>query len=137
MHQFIHTSKDIVVFLVDLDKSIEVKIAIDDSTDWDFYVSADQGEIISTLINDFGMAQSPRDKNELYPYDILTTNILYTAGVQIVVRSDCDIYTKVLEQIPGDFYRDFLWKSGPNKPSKEQIQRILDMMFTIAGATPK
>lgn len=109
-------------------------INVEPHTDWDFFCGEDS-QIEKELIDaGFYLVQPATENLELYPYDDLALRIYQTLTkeVQVIVRSDAELYDRVLLSIDPLFYRDFLWKSGPNKPERDQIQRIMNQLFTVA-----
>ena len=112
-------------------------IVVKPHTDWDFFCGEDP-QIEKELIDaGFYLVQPSREHLDRYPYDDLALRMYQTitGEVQVVVRSDAELYDRVLQSIDPLFYRDFLWKSGPNKPEREQIQRIMNQLFAVAKET--
>ena len=109
-------------------------INVEPHTDWDFFCGEDPQIEKELLDAGFYLVQPAREHLDRYPYDDLALRIYQTTTreVQVIVRSDPELYDKVLLSIGALFYRDFLWKSGPNKPERDQIQRIMNQLFTVA-----
>lgn len=111
--------------------NLNKKIAITPSTDYDFYMQYSDENL--KLIENFNCSvrytHDPR-----YPFDDLAVAIvtLHNDNAQIIMRSDAALYNKVQQTIHSDFYHDYLWKSGPNKPQREQIMRIYNQLFNTA-----
>lgn len=103
-------------------------IQVTDDTDWDFY-AADSAVVYNRLIE---LGLSPV-LNSHYSFDDLVSYVFIGSNFQVILRSDCYTYSRVIRNFDPEFYRDYLWKSGPNKPSREQIQRIMNQMFRIAA----
>ena len=107
------------------------KINITPSTDYDFYMQYSEENL--KLIENFDCSvrytYDPR-----YPFDDLAVAIvtLRNDNAQIIIRSDAALYSKVQQSILSDFYHDYLWKSGPNRPQREQIMRIYNQLFITA-----
>lgn len=67
-------------------------------------------------------------------FDSITTGLfekLTKSGLtmQVTLKSDAELYRSALLGIDGVYYRDHLWKSGPNKPTIFEIQNILEDLF--------
>jgi hypothetical protein len=105
-----------------------VVIVVSDSTDWDFYCAPFEGHF--DVLDELGFKLTVG--SNLYPYDDLACNIFVAPGCQVITRSDVDLYTKTIESINPVFYRDYLWKSGPNKPGRDQIQATFNQLFRTA-----
>lgn len=71
---------------------------------------------------------------EIYPLDDLAIAIvkLNSSDAQIIMRSDANLYSNVQRTISPSFYRDYLWKSGPNTPSRAQIMQTYNQLFRTA-----
>ena len=69
-----------------------------------------------------------------YPFDDLAISILIHPSYQcqVILRKDAEKYKRVIERIKPEFYRDYLWKSGPNAIQKEQIMAIFNQLFAMA-----
>ena len=104
-------------------------IQIKDSTDWDFYCVDTPGN--HKFLSNLGF-KLVDGLNAKYPFDDLAVAIYTGADVQVIVRSDPAHYAKTILRISPEFYRDFLWKSGPNKPERSQIQRIFNQLFAMS-----
>lgn len=103
-------------------------IQINDSTDWDFYCL--DSERNHKTLTDLGFFRAA-GLDWIYSLDDLAVAIYTFADVQVVVRSDVARYYRTIQRIDPEFYRDFLWKSGPNKPERNQIQRIFNQLFKM------
>lgn len=98
------------------------------STDYDFYIQ-DTVEnrnklsqyISGTFIDTHGYG------------DIDAACIFLLGDCQVVLRHDAAKYNSMFESLSGEFYRDYLWKSGPNKPSKDQIKAIINQLLMTIG----
>lgn len=113
-------------------------IQINESTDWDFYIqkNTENESRISELQKSGAVGKvekSIAENSPLYPYDNLTDSIYLGSDFQLVVRTDADKYSKVMSRLDPNFYRDFIWKSGPNKPSRDSIMRIMNQLFEMIG----
>lgn len=103
-------------------------IRLKPTTDYDFYIQ-DTVEnrnklsqyITGTFIDTHGYG------------DIDAACIFLLKDCQVVLRHDAAKYKTMFESLSGEFYRDYLWKSGPNKPSKDQIQAIINQLLTTMG----
>ena len=103
-------------------------IQINEFTDWDFYCL--DSEHNHKRLVELGFHHVTNGTSQ-YPLDDLTIAIYQFADVQVVVRSDTAHYAKTILRIDPEFYRDFLWKSGPNAPKRPEIQRIFNQLFKM------
>lgn len=103
-------------------------IQIKETTDWDFYCN--DSEHNHNRLLELGFRRIA-DQNPVYPLDDLAVAIYAFADVQVIVRTDTARYSKTILRIDPEFYRDYLWKSGPNKPERTQIQRIFNQLFKM------
>jgi hypothetical protein len=104
-------------------------IQIDDSvTDFDFYCMDTESN--RKILDDLGFYFT--QNVPVYPLDDLAVAIYCKDKIQVIVRSDTAKYANTILNIQPEFYRDFLWKSGPNKPERMQIQRIFNQLFKMA-----
>lgn len=109
-------------------------IKIDKDSDWDFYVQ-ETDEIYNTLIDRgytpqlYNQGDPAYHGDELLSCIMINTRFPYT---QVLLRTDAKLYTKVIKSISPEFYRDYLWKSGPNYCIRENIQNIFNQLFRTA-----
>jgi hypothetical protein len=102
-------------------------IKINENTDWDFYCDVNDTAAVQWIAdNGIYMVSSTA-----YPFDDLAEKIVVGNDFQIIVRKDAVKYKRVLDLIDPEFYRDYLWKSGPNKPGRGQIQAIFNQLFSM------
>lgn len=104
-------------------------IQINKDTDWDFYAQ-DSDKIFDTLMG--RGYYSKFNTNSIYVGDDLLSNIMVNdkfPSIQVLLRTDAKLYTKVVESLAPEFYRDYLWKSGPNYCARGQIQSIFNQLF--------
>ena len=104
-------------------------IQVTEDTDYDFYC-ADVPEVRRALAM-LGMTEMVNfyGKDDLFVTMFLSPD----SKCQVLVRSRAALYREVMESISPTFYRDFLWKSGPNTPPQEQIRAIMNQLFRTAG----
>jgi hypothetical protein len=108
-----------------------IVFALRPGTDYDFYATWEQ-EVVADLKN----AGFTKTSTEYEYYDDETVAIMIMDDVQIVLRKDAEFYSNVFENINPQFFHDYLWKSGPNSPSPDQIRNIFNQLFQTAhGAT--
>ena len=107
-------------------------VPIDEDTDFDFYCQYIEGET-EKILERFN-CRVTWGTNAAYPLDGLAVGVveLHDEPVQIILRSNAALYTRVQSSISVDFYRNYLWKRGPNKPQRAQIQDIYNQLFKIA-----
>lgn len=104
-------------------------ITVNDDTDWDF--CCDDTPENRALLQKFQFFSV--NQINMYPIDDLAVEIQCLLNVQVVIRSDSEKYIRVIDRIDPEFYRDFLWKSGPCKPEKVNILRIFNQLFRCAS----
>lgn len=104
-------------------------IQISDQTDWDFYCLHTDSNI--KILDELGFKCVAENKGCIYPLDDLAVSIYMRCDVQVITRTDTAKYAKTLLHIDPLFYRDFLWKSGPKRPERSQIQCILNQLFKM------
>ena len=101
-------------------------------TDWDFYCGVNDTEALN-FIAAAGLHKVKPGKETVYPFDALADSIFLGIDFQIIVRTDPEKYGRVIESLDPEFYRDYLWKSGPNCPQRKQIQDIFNQLFRLVG----
>lgn len=109
-------------------------IQVKKTTDWDFYAQ-DTTETRNALVNRGYYLAYSIDKDE-YEGDTNLNQIykhIEFPEIQVLLRYDVELYTKVIKSIEPEFYRDYLWKSGPNYCSRDQIQAIFNQLFETAS----
>lgn len=71
-----------------------------------------------------------------YTLDDLAAAIYQLDKVQVVLRTDVELYQRVFESIPAKFYRDFLWKSSKTLVSPiMNICAIFNQLYVTAAAS--
>lgn len=109
-------------------------IQIKKTADWDFYAQ-DSKEIIDALLSrGYYIAYTPMCG--YYDGDTNLSKIFKHTEfqeIQVLLRHDVELYKKVIRSISPEFYRDYLWKSGPNYCAREQIQSIFNQLFETAS----
>lgn len=114
-------------------------IPINEDTDYDFY-AAYSAELDAFLrANGFEPTMTfDKDCDDGYDPDDLCVMILCRENVQIVLRTDAELYKAVFENLTPEFYRQYLWKSsGEPTVVRSNIQMIFNVMFNIAAAARK
>lgn len=104
---------------------------IPSGTDWDFYTNDSPKN--HKLLNDLGFEQTYSNQSNMYDGDDWLLGIYKHEeyNIEVLIRINVEDYKKIMENIPFEFYRDYLWKSGPNYPIRDQIQAIFNQMFRI------
>lgn len=108
-------------------------IEIGPDTDWDFYGTY-HWDLHQYLTNN-GFDEtgfSTKMVETGYAIDDEACCILERHDVQVVLRRNAGFYLNVFENIPVQFYHDFLWKSSPAGPDRSQIQPIFNALFAVA-----
>lgn len=94
-------------------------INIEDDTDYDLFI--EHNENVCSWLGSEGFAKLQMEK-----YGGRYTKALFTHPdhplLQITTRLRADAYKKVIDEMPVVNYREYGWKRGPNKLTKEQIQ---------------
>jgi hypothetical protein len=109
------------------------KIEISSDTDWDFYATYHWD--LHKYLSDNGFHETDFSSKMVetgYALDDEAHCILERDKVQIVLRKSAGFYLNVFENIPVQFYHDYLWKSSPAKPDRSQIQPIFNALFAVA-----
>lgn len=110
-------------------------IQIKEDTDWDYFFDSSRTDIHDRLLASGFIAVIAVIAGP-YTFDHLVHTI-YThpeKNVQVIARREPRVYRGVIETMAPQFYRDYLWKSGPMKPTRDQIQAIFNQLFLAAGA---
>lgn len=113
-------------------------VFIKDNTDHDYFIQYDE-QLYNVLKEDGFLSIHRKDvymtpeilvgESVKYPFDDDCMAILNGSNCQLIMRNDAVMYSDVIHSISGEFYRDYIWKSGENKPSKQQIHNIFNAMF--------
>ena len=112
-------------------------VFIKDKTDHDYFIQYDEqlyndlkeDGFVSMHRKEVYMPQVILDENVKYPFDDDCMVILNGSNCQLIMRNDAVMYSDVIHSMTGEFYRDYIWKSGENKPSKQQIRSIFNAMY--------
>lgn len=104
-------------------------VSIKEYTDWDYYATWTK-ELSDALLKLDWSDSYPNAKSGEY-IDTEAIQIFEKRNHQIVLRKNAEFYNEVFESIPTWFYIKHLWKSGPNRPTKEYIQKHIEMLFTL------
>lgn len=104
-------------------------IATTEFTDYDFY--APNQERIHKWLLETGEFECITSDAAMYAMDDDVCAIFsgIRSNVQVILRFEAEMYHGVLISIDPEFYRDYLWKSGPNQPKREQIQAIFNQLY--------
>lgn len=114
------------------------EINITEATDWDFYATFTYDLHQYLLDNGFNNTDFTSKMDETgYEIDSEACFIVERAGVQVVLRKNAGFYLLVFENIPVQFYHDYLWKSSPTKPDRTMIQPIFNALFAVAHAAER
>jgi hypothetical protein len=112
-------------------------IAVKQTTDHDYFIQYDES-LFNELQregfkavhrNDVCVSGINNDPLVKYPFDDDCVAILSGENCQLLMRNDAVMYSEVIHSISGEFYRDYIWKSGDNKPNKTQIRSIFNQLF--------
>jgi hypothetical protein len=122
-------------------------IPISERTDHDLYKQYKEGDddMLSKLgfdlINQKLNINGVYVNDAKYPLDDLAVSIWEHEGsnIQVILRTDEELYSKVLSGISCEFYQTFLWKSSPifvfeHKPSLSRtdlVMKIMNQLFTM------
>jgi hypothetical protein len=114
-------------------------IKIDSSTDYDFCVEYSSKE--TTRLIELGFLHymyNNRSENNEY-LDMTAMSIWYGQlegkSIQVVQRHDCKAWMQMVDSITPEFYDRYIWKSGPYKPSRENIRTILNQLYITSKGT--
>lgn len=106
-------------------------ITVNEHTDWDFFCDSSDSAAYDWLMSNTNGVAVYNNENMKYGFDDLATQIFMGQDFQVIVRKDAVKYKQVMHRLDPEFYRDYLWKSGPNSCSRDQIQRIFNQMFKM------
>lgn len=113
-----------------------IVIPISEATDYDFY--AKYSHDLYQFLYDNGFTETENTTEEWYDLDDETVTILECDNVQIVLRTDPELYKVVFDNITPEFYKKYLWKSsGLPSVERDQILPIFNMLFAIARSAQK
>lgn len=110
-------------------KNKEHQVFINSKTDYDLYVT--YSEEVACFLSSLGYKALSGEYDDP---DTEVVSIVSKGNTQIILRRDAVFYRLVFEYIPVKYYIDYLWKSGPNKPSRKQITETFNALFAVARA---
>ena len=118
------------------EKSNLIKISSD--TDYDFCV--DDSEKESIRLTELGFLRYQYKSGSDVDYlDMTATSIWYgtidNKSIQVVKRTDCDTWMRMINSITPEFYDRYIWKSGVYKPTRENIQAVLNQLYITSKGT--
>ena len=122
-------------------------IKINDETDYDFCAEYSKEE--SLKLEEIGLeciiGESVQDYTDMTSVeigleciigesvqdytDMTSVEIWIAPKIQVVLRKDCIGWMKMINSITPEFYRDYVWKSGPNFPKRQAIKDILNQLY--------
>ena len=102
-------------------------ISVTAHTDHDFYIQ--DSPAIRQLLKELGGQEHTYATPPYCDDDCNAIYLFPIDGCQVVLRKNAYAYNKMFDTIDGEFYRDYLWKSGPNKPQREQIKAIINQLL--------
>lgn len=109
-------------------------IKVNDDTDWDFY--AKHTPQMCKWMEDNGFSACAAAHLAYADNDtlgIFTKTLDDGTSVEVTLRKDPARYGFVLRSlISPTYYRDYLWKSGPNKPCREMIRAQMNHLYHAA-----
>ena len=109
-------------------------IKVNEDTDWDFY--AKDTPQMRKWLEDNGFSACAAAHLAYADDDtlgIFTKTLDDGTSVEVTLRKDPARYSFVLRNlISPTYYRDYLWKSGPNKPCREMIRAQMDHLYYAA-----
>jgi hypothetical protein len=131
---------------------------ITEKTDWDYYAddtpavrealtqAGYEETAYAKIVQDLRKNMRPPTDQDLdtleylatsadYAFDDEAITIMSKNDMQVVLRKNAQFYKRVFDNIDLDFYHDYLWKSSPLNPARENIQPFFNMLFKIAHAT--
>lgn len=111
------------------------KISVQDS-DWDFaaeYTEENHQKLVDAGYEFLGT----KDTLEKSDYcDTLSHSFYYKevdgAEINVILKTDMNLFEKVWERISEQFFVDFIWKQGPFFISKGHITQLMDQLFEVA-----
>lgn len=121
-------------------------IEVTDETDWDFYVQYEDG--VEEFLAQLGFVclnkRTHQDAVDArYPMDDLALSYWCREDekVEVIIRSDAELYRKVLNSMTDEFFTRFIWKSSPFFEFKSKsrytestiIRSIMNQLFRTAS----
>ena len=106
---------------------------INDDTDWDFYATHTP-ELEAKLLAlgwDHTNTSAAHHFGKIDYLDDEAVMILEKDNHQIVLRRDAQLYNRVFESIPVEYYYNSLWKGNP-AVDRTMVQPIFNLMFAVA-----
>lgn len=102
-------------------------IPVSPTTDWDFYCQHSPENI--ARLEGLGFLDTYQD--ELYRDNSAECVYVHpeAQNIQVVTRKSVHVYKQVMDFIHIGYYRDFLWKSGPNKPKRAVIRERINTLL--------
>lgn len=98
-------------------------------TDYDFYITYTK-EVYEFLT---GIGFRVSASSYKYLDDNAELVMYYSNGpfenIQVVLRKDAEVYHRMFENISPEFYRDNIWKSGPNHLTQHQIRETINTLL--------
>ena len=122
-------------------RDVFIRLNIDEFTDYDYFCQTN--DELKQILTQKGWLQANHRPGYM---DNLCESIWYyntpsKQKFQIVMRTDAELYNKVLESIDPRFYAEHLWKSNWKScptpkfgaPTKDKIQAIFNQLFITAS----
>ena len=111
-----------------------IKVSAD--TDWDF--CGEYAPEAVDFLTGLGFEVSTPLDDEYTDDSARMVMSLYTemdnGVIQVVLRRDVDAFMSMIYSVSPHFYRDVLWKSGPNGPMRETIRDTINQLLAVHTA---
>ena len=88
-------------------------IKISDNTDWDFYCSDTAAN--RDYLDSLGFAKIEAENRNYWDNLLLDIYKHPTENIEVLIRSDRELYQQCFESIEGQVFYDKLWKSAPHQ----------------------
>ena len=123
------------------------KISVGPDSDWDFaaeYTEENHQKLMAVGYKCLGirsgyswMVQETTAYKEQFQYSDQLSVAFYIkevddTSINVVLKTDMDLFKKVWERISEHFFRNFIWKQGPFFISKGHITQLMDQLFEVA-----
>jgi hypothetical protein len=106
-------------------------------TDWDFCGEFSPDAIV--FLTDLGFKITTSIDHEYTDNStrLVLSNHTAEGSVQVSLRTNVDEHMSMLHSVTSEYFRDFLWKSGPNHPSPDQIKASINQLLATHKAGQK
>jgi len=106
-----------------------LKVPVSETTDYDFVAEFSEQRLNHYFYSGFTL-RTGGEKKTIHPVagtygDGSTVVVLYYGPIQLILKTQVDVYLRVQNKIGVEFYRNFLWKKHTTIP---KIQSVLNAL---------